>query len=842
MWAKHRIKSKVVNDGQSRWGKERKREDETVAQRHDALTSSVVPEQGMVEPHLKLGPRSSHISTSTSMSSPSTPATSSFPPKCVAVTSTGPATTSHSVHDTSIPNTTIASTSAYAPASTLASAPRAALKERVVVTGTYPKLVKNERIFSNPKLNPIRSIYAQTMSAKMVKEKKNLQKVRWARAKARARDHTRSSSPWPSPPSTRSRSPSYSQSSSSSRTRSPSPSKHHQRHHPSFQEYKEKERKKEERTTKPSEKPRSRSDLDGSSVSDRRAVPMSAQSDQNGNGNSSGASHGGVLGHHSQYLTIKSTSSTTSVTNVPKPLGPGQQPLSASPLPTANHDAYGVSTGTPPVILASSIMDVSIKEGFKAVTNPKDTIDEAKRAETSKTSSRGVFHQLMNLGRWKRNKARSIKDGMSNQPTNTGAVLMNVAVSRVADYSLQGNGARGVASTSSNPAPSGVQDGHSLPLFEIFTPADASGSSSVSATVQSPGIEPRQNTMGAIHDDWGLPSIIDPSLSFSQVLGSDKDGHGPEHPHVPAIPESDEAMPRSGHNLAVNAVFEVPVLTCVKDHEVQWNWSNAASHAPLQPLSQVWMRHKRLDTLADFIGNFEMYPMGAVPILFAGRQVFGEPTEEHIPGEVVETLTLADTWSNSADDGYHDYWEDQHILMAHSVSRYSGTEGSILHVDDWQDSSSSCNTTLYDEDEFDLDPLLNHPYWHHQLFLSHPHLRDLFPPIIISHPITIPSNSLVFEDAHQTHAYRHESSIPDLDGIYKQDSGNDGSIFSISGSSTPMVRAPGSSYAPVHNNTVEVTCDNCRRKFLMTAMDPEVMNRHQRWMCRIRFQQRVQRW
>ncbi|KAF9182380.1 hypothetical protein BGZ50_004953 [Haplosporangium sp. Z 11] len=589
---------------------------------------------------------------------------------------------------------------------------------------------------------------------------------------------------------------------------------------------------------KPSGTSRNSSGLDGNSASDRSAVLMSAQSNQNGNDNSSKASHGGIQGHRSRTLTVKSTFSTILVTSVPKPLGPRQQSLPTSSLLTATHNAYGTSTGTPLVTLTSSIMDVNVKEGLNAVTSPKDTINGAKHAETSKTSSRSVFHQLMRLGRWKRNKARSIKDGTSNQPTNTGAVLGNVAMSHIADQSLQGNGTRGAASTSFNPTSSYVQGRYSLPLFDIFTPTDASGSLSVSATVQSPEIEPRQNIMGAIHYGWDLPSAIDPGPSYSQAVESNKDGHGSKQVYVPAIPESDKVRPRNGHDLAVNVVFEVPMPTCVKDHEVQWSWSNAASHALPQSLNQVWTRHKRQGMPVGFTGNFEMYPTGTVLVLFTGRQISGEPTEEeHLPSEAVEALTWVNTWSDNADDGCHNHCEDQHVLMAHPASEYSGTRESTLHVDDWQDSSSSCNMTLYDENE---DPPLNHPYLDHQLFLCCPHLRDFFP-AIISHPIIIPPSNIVFENACQTETPGHESLIPDSNGIYKQGSGSSSS-FSISESSVPAFWAPSSNYVLLRNSTVEMTCGNCRRKFLMTAKDPEIVNRHQRWMCRTRFQQRIQHW
>ncbi|KAF9576177.1 hypothetical protein EC968_010300 [Mortierella alpina] len=107
----------------------------------------------------------------------------------------------------------------------------------------------------------------------------------------------------------------------------------------------------------------------------------------------------------------------------------------------------------------------------------------------------------------------------------------------------------------------------------------------------------------------------------------------------------------------------------------------------------------------------------------------------------------------------------------------------------------------------DDDMNRGHPYRHHRLFYSHPHLRDLYPPIIpafVRLPVQ-PSTYYTSEDCEQA--------------------------VSI-----------GPNYVPVLDNTVVVTCESCRRRFVMTANRLDVLDRHQRLFCRTALQQKLQRW
>ncbi|KAF9934433.1 hypothetical protein BGZ67_003846 [Mortierella alpina] len=157
------------------------------------------------------------------------------------------------------------------------------------------------------------------------------------------------------------------------------------------------------------------------------------------------------------------------------------------------------------------------------------------------------------------------------------------------------------------------------------------------------------------------------------------------------------------------------------------------------------------------------------------------------------------------------------IQSAHSVLNYAEIyrlRYNTLHTaEEGCDSTVTSNDSLStlgqpSSDRIEEDVHRNHPYRHHRLFNSHPHLHNLYPPNIpafVSQPIQSYPTYYASEDHEQT--------------------------LSI-----------GPSYVPVLDSTVVVTCESCLRRFVMTADRPDVLDRHQRLFCRTARQQKLQKW
>ncbi|KAG0292342.1 hypothetical protein BGZ96_004302 [Linnemannia gamsii] len=157
------------------------------------------------------------------------------------------------------------------------------------------------------------------------------------------------------------------------------------------------------------------------------------------------------------------------------------------------------------------------------------------------------------------------------------------------------------------------------------------------------------------------------------------------------------------------------------------------------------------------------------------------------------------------------------------------TESSDPVVDDeWddffevsiQDLDNSCDTGEGGAVSAKDNECSQHPYRTHKFFESHPHLRDLYPPMV---------PKLIKRPGRPSYIL-----------------GKEGQKLSL----TPNAALPhpstwsfqlGPHFTPVVNNALTVTCENCLRQFKMSAPDRlDVLDRHQAEYCRTPKQQKWQ--